>query len=81
MNEGAEARTTQLLGGKFASTARRGSAAVSYVRERLHTFEDGWVCDGWRREFDDCEVAESYMDAKFGGEVADMAEVVAGGGW
>ena len=27
----------------------------------------------------DCEVAESYMDAKFGGEDADMVEIV--GGW
>ena len=36
-------------------------------------------CDGWRRELDDSEVAESYMDAKFGGEDADMVEIV--GGW
>ena len=35
--------------------------------------------DGWRRELDDSEVAESYMDAKFGGEDADMVEIV--GGW
>ena len=35
--------------------------------------------DGWRRELDDSEVAESYMDAKFGGEGADMVEIV--GGW
>ena len=27
----------------------------------------------------DSEVAESYMDAKFGGEGADMVEIV--GGW
>ena len=34
------------------------------------TSEDGWECNGWRRE---------YMDAKFGGEDADMVEIV--GGW
>ena len=33
---------------------------------------------GWRRELDDCEVAESYMDAKSEGEGADTAEIVAG---
>ena len=43
------------------------------------TSEDGWECNGWRRELDDSEVAESYMDAKFGGEDADMVEIV--GGW
>ena len=46
------------------------------------TSEDGWKCDGWRREvreLGDSEVAESYMDAKFGGEGADMVEIV--GGW
>ena len=54
------------------------------------TTEDGWECDGWRRELgdsddgwrrelDDSEVAEAYMDAKFGGEGADMVEIV--GGW
>ena len=37
------------------------------------TFEDGWEYDGWRRKLDDSE-AESYMDAKFGGESADMVE-------
>ena len=31
------------------------------------TSEDGWECDGWRRELGDSEVAEAYMDAKFGG--------------
>ena len=41
-----------------------------------HTLEES---DGWRRELDDSEVAESYMDAKFGGEDADMMEIV--GGW
>ena len=40
------------------------------------TSEEG---DGWRHELDDSEVAESYMDAKFGGEDADMVEIV--GGW
>ena len=38
--------------------------------------------DGWRRELGDSEVAEAYMDAKFGGEgdiMADMVEIV--GGW
>ena len=35
-------------------------------------------CDGWRRELDDSEVAESFMDAKFGGEGADMTEIVPG---
>ena len=39
----------------------------------------GWECDGWRRELGDSEVAEAYMDAKFGGEGADMVEIV--GGW
>ena len=34
---------------------------------------------GWRRELGDSEVAEAYMDAKFGGEGADMVEIV--GGW
>ena len=43
------------------------------------TSEDGWECDGWRRELGDSEVAEAYMDAKFGGEGADMVEIV--GGW
>ena len=42
------------------------------------TSEDGWECDGWRRELGDSEVAEAYMDAKFGGEGADMVEIV---GW
>ena len=28
-------------------------------------------CGGWRRELDDDEVCEYYMDAKFGGEDAD----------
>ena len=36
------------------------------------TSEDGWECDGWHRELGDSEVAESYMDAKFGGEGADI---------
>ena len=31
-------------------------------------------CDGWRRELGADEVCENYMDAKFGGEEADMAE-------
>ena len=30
-------------------------------------------------ELGDSEVAEAYMDAKFGGEGADMVEIV--GGW
>ena len=30
--------------------------------------------DGWRRELGADEVCENYMDAKFGGEDADMAE-------
>ena len=36
--------------------------------------EDGSECDGWRRELGAGEVCENYMDAKFGGEEADMAE-------
>ena len=36
--------------------------------------EDGSECDGWRRELGADEVCENYMDAKFGGEDADMAE-------
>jgi hypothetical protein len=38
--------------------------------------EHGSECDGWRRELDDGEVRENYMDAKFGGEDADMSESV-----
>ena len=30
-------------------------------------------------ELDDSEVAEAYMDAKFGGGGADMVEIVGGG--
>ena len=58
------------------------------------TSEDGWECDGWRRELGDSddgwrrelgdrEVAEAYMDAKFGGEGADMVGGDRGrdGGW
>ena len=40
----------------------------------LSASEDGSECDGWRRELGADEVCENYMDAKFGGEVADMAE-------
>ena len=36
--------------------------------------EDGSECDGWRCELGADEVCENYMDAKFGGEGADMAE-------
>ena len=43
-----------------------------------HLSENGWECYGWRRELGDSEVAESFMDAKFGGEGADMTEIVAG---
>ena len=35
---------------------------------------------GWRRELGDSEVAEAYMGAKFGGEGADMVEIVGEGG-
>jgi hypothetical protein len=38
--------------------------------------EDDSECDGWRRELGDDEVRENYMDSKFGGEDADMAESV-----
>ena len=38
--------------------------------------EHGSECDGWRRELGDGEVRENYMDAKFGGEDADMSESV-----
>ena len=38
--------------------------------------EDGSKCDGWRRELGDDEVRENYMDSKFGGEDAGMAESV-----
>ena len=44
------------------------------------TSEDGWECDGWRHELGDSEVAEAYMDAKFGGEGADMVEIAGEGG-
>ena len=40
----------------------------------LSASEDGSECDGWRRELGADEVCENYMDAKFGGEEADMAE-------
>ena len=40
----------------------------------LSASEDGSECDGWRRELGADEVCENYMDAKFGGEDADMAE-------
>ena len=40
----------------------------------LSASEDGSECDGWRRELGAGEVCENYMDAKFGGEEADMAE-------
>ena len=38
--------------------------------------DDGSECDGWRRELGADEVCENYMDAKFGGEEADMAEIM-----
>ena len=34
--------------------------------------------DGWRREPGADEVRENYMDSKFGGEGADMSEIVMG---
>ena len=40
----------------------------------LSASEDGSECDGWHRELGADEVCENYMDAKFGGEEADMAE-------
>ena len=40
----------------------------------LSASEDGSECDGWRRELGADEVCANYMDAKFGGEEADMAE-------
>ena len=40
----------------------------------LSSSDDGTECGGWRRELGDDEVCENYMDAKFGGEEADMAE-------
>ena len=48
-------------------------------RRHFSEDQDGWECDGWRRELGDSQVAEAYMDAKFGGEGADMVEIV--GGW
>ena len=56
----------------FASRPRTtGTAGPSSVAS-----EHGSQCDGWRRELDDDEVRENYMDAKFGGEDADMSESV-----
>ena len=40
----------------------------------LSASEDGSECDGWRRELGSGEMCENYMDAKFRGEDADMAE-------
>ena len=34
--------------------------------------------DGWRREPGADEVRENYMDSKFGGEGADMSDIVMG---
>ena len=44
----------------------------------LSSSDDGTECGGWRRELGDDEVRENYMDAKFGGEDADMAEIMMG---
>ena len=51
----------------------------AFIIHPLLSSDTSEECDGWRRELDDSEVAESYMDAKFGGEDADMVEIV--GGW
>ena len=70
-------------GSRWTSTWRacppRGPSWAHRAGPSSDTSEDGWECDGWRRELGDSEVAESYMDAKFGGEGADMVEIV--GGW
>ena len=42
----------------------------------LSASDDGSECGGWRRELGDDEVCENYMDAKFGGEDADMGEIM-----
>ena len=42
----------------------------------LSSSDDGTECGGWRRELGDDEVCENYMDAKFGGEGADMGEIM-----
>ena len=42
----------------------------------LSSSDDGTECGGWRRELDVDEVCEYYMDAKFGGEDADMGEIM-----
>ena len=51
-------------------------AILGRLRQQL-----GWRrlwCTGWRREPDADEVRENYMDSKFGGEGADMSEIVMG---
>ena len=71
-----------MLGGArplWRSLRNSRSAGAHRAGPSSDTSEDGWECDGWRRELGDSEVAEAYMDAKFGGEGADMVEIV--GGW
>ena len=67
--------------GLLRSTLARGGpgagAGPSSVASDNSSDGDGW-CTGWRREPGADEVRENYMDSKFGGEGADMSEIVMG---
>ena len=58
----------------FAGSFLHLSLAKRFPPREASASEDGSECDGWRRELGTDEVCENCMDAKFGGEDADMAE-------
>ena len=63
--------------GLLRSTLARGGPGAGAGPSSVAS-DDSSDDDGWRREPGADEVREHYMDSKFGGEGADMSDIVMG---